>query len=329
MRCPAHWGIPSLNPEVAVIHRIVFASTLSLAAVGAAWAQSSVTLYGRLNVTAESIDANGVKTKQLVDNASRLGFKGTEDLGGGLKANFILEHRFGADNGLPSASGFWAGQSELNLSGGFGTVRLGRFSSDAYFATADWIGFHNHDTGNSSDGLYAYLGRDTNKVAYLSPEFVSGLTAGVSVSAGEGGGRVRTWDGSVNYASGPLALGFGYESANKSKQFAVRGSYDLGSALLGAYIQSHDDATLGKRLIWRVAGMVTMGASEFHASLGQAGEYDNLADSDARQFVLAYNYNLSKRTKLYGFYSKVDDEKGVSAFGGDFSTLGAGLRHNF
>jgi predicted porin len=312
-----------------VIQRLVLASTLSLVAVGSAWAQSSVTLYGRLNVTAENIDANGSKTKQLVDNASRLGFKGTEDLGGGLKANFILEHRFGADTGLPSPAGFWAGQSEVNLSGGFGTIRLGRFSSDAYFATADWVGFHNHDTGNSSDGLYAYLGRDTNKVAYLSPELMKGLTAGVSVAAGEGGGRVRTWDGSVNYSSGPLAMGFGYESANGSKQFAVRAAYELGSALVGGYIQSHDDATLGKRVIWRVAGMFTSGASEFHASLGQAGEYDKLNGSDARQFVLAYNYNLSKRSKVYGFYSKVDDEKGISAFGGDFSTLGVGVRHNF
>jgi predicted porin len=140
---------------------------------------------------------------------------------------------------------------------------------------------------------------------------------------------VRTYDGSVNYALGSLSLGFGYESANQSKQFAARASYEFGSALLGAYIQAHDDATLGKRLIWRVAGMLTAGASEFHASLGQAGEYDKLANSDARQFVLAYNYNLSKRSKVYGFYSKVDDEKGVTAFGGDFSTLGVGLRHNF
>lgn len=315
--------------EVAVIQRIVLASTLSLAAAGTAFAQSSVTLYGRFNVSAESIDANGKKTKQLVDNASRLGFKGTEDLGGGLKANFILEHRFGADTGLPSASGFWAGQSEVNLSGGFGTVRLGRFLSDAYFATADWVGFHNHDTGNSSDGLYAYLGRDTNKVAYLSPEFIKGLTAGASISLGEGAPRVRTYDGSINYAAGPLTLGFGYESANQSKQFAVRAAYEMGSVLLGGYIQSHDDATLGKRMTWRAAVMYTMGASELHASLGQSGEFDKLANSDARQLVLAYNYNLSKRTKVYASYSKVDDEKGVSAFGGDFSSLAVGLRHNF
>lgn len=311
-----------------MIHRIVLATTLAAAATSAAWAQSSVTLYGRVNVTAESIDLNGKKTKELVNNASRIGFKGTEDLGGGLKANFVLEHRFSIDTGLASST-FWGGQSEVNLSGGFGTLRLGQFTSEAYFATADWISFHNHDTGNSEDKLYAYLGRNANKVAYRTPEFVKGLTAEASMSAGEGGGRLRNWDGAINYAAGPLSLGFGYESANGSKQFALRGAYEMGSMLFGAYFQSHDDATFGKRTLWRLSGMFTAGASEFHANYGKAGEYDKLADSDASQFTLAYNYNLSKRTKVYGFYTKVDDKKGVSAFGSDFSSLAVGVRHNF
>ncbi len=311
-----------------MIQRFVLASTLSLVAVGSAWAQSSVTLYGRLNVTAESIDLNGKKTKELVNNASRVGFKGVEDLGGGLKAGFVLEHRFSVDTGLPSST-FWGGQSEVYLSGGFGTLRLGQFTSEAYFATADWISFHNHDTGNSEDKLYAYLGRNANKIAYRTPELMKGLTAEASVSAGEGGGRLRNYDGAINYASGPLSLGFGYESANGSKQFAVRGAYELGSVTLGGYFQSHDDATLGKRTLWRVSAMLSSGASEFHANLGQAGEFDKLKNSDARQFTLAYNYNLSKRTKVYTFYTKVDDEKGVSGFGSDFSSLAVGLRHNF
>jgi len=311
-----------------VIQRIVLATTLSFVAAGAAWAQSSVTLYGRLNVTAEAIDLNGKKTKELVNNASRLGFKGTEDLGGGLKANFILEHRFSVDTGLP-ASTFWAGQSEVNLSGGFGMLRLGQFASEAYFATADWISFHNHDTGNSEDKLYAYLGRNTNKIAYRTPELMKGLTAEASIALGEGGGRLRNYDGAINYASGPLSLGFGYESANASKQFAVRGAYEMGSMLFGGYFQSHDDATWGKRTLWRASAMFTSGASEFHVNLGQAGEFDKLANSDARQFTLGYNYNLSKRTKAYTFYTKVDDEKGVSGFGADFSSLAFGVRHNF
>lgn len=308
--------------------RVVIAGLLAPFALGAAWAQSSVTLYGRVNLSAESLDAGGVKTKQLVDNASRLGFKGVEDMGGGLKAGFVLEHRFGADTGLPAAT-FWAGQSEVYLSGGFGTVRLGQFTSEAYFATADWIGWHNHDTGTSSDALYAFLGRSANKVAWRAPEFVAGLGVEVAISLGEGGGRVRQYDAAVNYNAGPLSLGAGYQSADDSTQFALRGSYAIGPAMLGAYVQRHDDATNGSRTIFRVAGMYTLGASEFHANIGKAGEYARLAGSDATQWTLAYNYNLSQRTKVYAWYSKVSDDAGVSAAGGDLSSLAVGVRHNW
>lgn len=308
--------------------RVVIASLLAPFALGAAWAQSSVTLYGRVNLSAESLDAGGVKTKQLVDNASRLGFKGVEDMGGGLKAGFVLEHRFGADTGLPAAT-FWAGQSEVYLSGGFGTVRLGQFTSEAYFATADWIGWHNHDTGTSSDALYAFLGRSANKVAWRAPEFVAGLGVEVAISLGEGGGRVRQYDAAVNYNAGPLSLGAGYQSADDSTQFALRGSYAIGPAMLGAYVQRHDDATNGSRTIFRVAGMYTLGASEFHANIGKAGEYARLAGSDATQWTLAYNYNLSQRTKVYAWYSKVSDDASVSAAGGDLSSLAVGVRHNW
>ncbi len=312
---------------LSTLSSLALAAAAMAAAVPAA-AQSSVTLYGRVNVTAESVDANGVKTSQLVDNASRIGFKGVEDLGGGLKAGFVLEHRFGVDTGIANPT-FWAGQSEVYLSGGFGMIRLGQFTSEAYFATADWIGWHNHDTGNSADALYAFLGRSSNKIAYRTPELVPGLTAEAAISLGEGGGRVRQYDGSVYYGSGPLSLGFGYQSADDDTQFAVRGAYELGDFTLGAYVQRHDADLAGKRTIWRIAGMYTMGASEFHANYGKAGEYSKVSGSDATQWTLAYNYNLSKRTKVYAWYSSVSDDLGVSAAGGDLKSLAVGVRHNW
>ena len=76
-----------------------------------------------------------------------------------------------------------------------------------------------------------------------------------------------------------------------------------------------------------------MGASEFHVNVGRAGEFKNVNDSDATQFTLGYNYNLSKRTKVYGFYSRVNNsatavyQSGVA--GADFSSLAVGIRHNF
>jgi predicted porin len=307
--------------------RTLLAAAATLLATGA-FAQSSVTIYGRINVTAEAIDRNGVETTELFSNASRLGFKGTEDLGGGLKANFILEHGFSVDTGT-AASPFWGRQSEVNLQGSFGMIRLGNFTSEAYYATADYISMHNHDTGNSEDKLYAYIGRNNNKVAYRLPELAKGLSIEAGVSAAEGGGRSNTADLAINYALGALQLGFGYEKNADSNQFAVRALYEAGPFVFGGYVQQHDDAVLGDHTLFRLSAAYNLGASEFHLNYGSAGEYSNLDGSDASQFTVGYNYNLSKRTKVYAFYTKVDDAKGVYGTGGDFSSFAVGLRHNF
>ena len=309
--------------------------TLIIAAVSAltvtgAFAQSSVTIYGRINTTAERQDSNGVKTSVLANNSSRIGFKGTEDMGGGLKAGFQLESGFSSDTGAAAAS-FFGRQSEVNLSGGFGTLRLGNFTSEAYYATADYISMHNHDTGSSSDALYAYVGRNTNKIAYRLPELAKGMTLEAAVSAGEGGGRSRSYDLAWNYSIGALQLGAGYEKNGSAKQFAFRGLYEMGSIVLGAYVQKDDNgygANFGDRTTYRLSGAYNMGASEFHVNYGSAGKYDKVANSKATQYTLGYNYNLSKRTKAYTYYTKVNDGA-AGVYGGDFNSFAFGVRHNF
>ena len=319
--------------------RTLIVAAIATLAASAAMAQSSVTIYGRLNLTAESMDSNGVKTKVLNNNASRLGFKGTEDLGSGLKAGFQLEHGFNPDTGLPSSS-FWGRQSEVNLSGGFGKVRLGNFFSEAYYATSDYIGMHNHETGTSSDALYAYLGRNINKIGYRTPEFIKGLTIDAAVSAGEGGGRVRNYDGAINYQLGALHLGLGYEKAGSAKQVALSALYEMGPFVVGGLVQRDTDgygAGLGNRTHFRVSAAYNLGASEFHVNVGKAGDYSKLSNSSARQYTLGYNYNLSKRTKVYGYYTKVDASEGtvagrrvtITPYASDFSSLAVGVRHNF
>ncbi|MCY7314553.1 MAG: porin [Rubrivivax sp.] len=326
-------------------HTLVIAAAATLAC-GSALAQSSVNIYGRFNVTAEQQELNGVKTKVLNNNASRIGFKGTEDLGGGLTAGFVLEHGFNVDTGTPSGA-FWGRQSEVNLAGGFGMLRLGTFTSEAYYATSDYIGLHNHETGTSSDALYAYIGRNSNKVGYRTPEFVKGLSLEGAVSAGEGGGRIRNYDFAGNWQIGALHLGFGYEKAGTravpAKQFAVSGLYDFGSFILGGMVQRDTDGysdgitKIGNRTNARVSAAYILGSSEFHVNVGSANDYSKLADSSARQYTLGYNYNLSKRTKVYGYYTEIDDNKAGLYTGGprgggrqgEFSSLAAGVRHNF
>ncbi|KPF53090.1 porin [beta proteobacterium AAP51] len=316
--------------------KTLIVAAVSAVAATSALAQSSVTVYGRVNVTAESQKNISVvgSQKVLQNNASRLGFRGTEDLGGGLKAEFLLEHRFNVDTGT-AATPFWAGDSYVGLSGGFGSVKLGRLTSAAYYATADYISYHNHDTGTSEDKLYTYLGQNANSIAYTTPS-IGGLTAELSISAGEGVSTNKVTGLALNYNVGALGLGFGYEknSGDKDSQFAIRANYEMGPVLLGGYFQRSDDkgaGAQGKRDAYRVSAMYTMGASEFHANYGSADDWSRVRNSDASQFTLGYNYNLSKRTKVYGFYTTVDNGA-VSYFGfanRKATSIAAGVRHNF
>ncbi len=305
-------------------------AALATLAATSAFAQSSVTIYGRLN---ESIERQKVGTGDpvwvLQNSSSRIGFKGTEDLGGGLKAGFQIEHGFSPDTGA-AAGTFWGRQSEVNIGGNFGLLRLGNFTSEAYFATADYISMHNHDTGTSADALYAYLGRDSNKIAYRTPSF-GGLTVEGAVALGEGAAIGRTIDIAANYAAGPLQLGAGYQRVNATnqKQFAIRGLYEIGSFVVGAYVQRDENGyAAGTRTTSRLSAMYTMGSSELHLNFGNAGEYSSVADSGAKQFTVGYNYNMSKRTKLYTFYTKVDAAAG-NPYTGDFNSFALGIRHNF
>ena len=327
-----------------------------LATVGATsvMAQSSVTLYGRVNTSVERQKDGDVTTTGMFNNASRIGFKGVEDLGGGLKAGFVLESGFDSSNGagtgwpgLPSGTGINFGrQSEVNLSGGFGMVRLGNFVPESYYATADFVSMHNHDTGSSSDALYYdpvwFGGLGTkNKVGYRSPS-LGGLVIDAAVNLHEkaaGTNEKNGFDLAANYNLGALALGAGYSYVNSNYQLGLRAAYTFGQFTVGGYYQRNKDDNqrvptgAGTRNNFRLAGMYTMGASEFHVNLGHANKWSNVPDSAATQWTLGYNYNLSKRTKVYGYYTRVNNsalsDVNVTKAGDNFSSFAVGVRHNF
>jgi len=265
---------------------------------GAAAAQSSVTLFGVIDVAARYTKANGQNVKQLTNDgssSSRFGVRGVEDLGGGLKAGFQIETGFNPATGA-AAGTFWGRQSEVNLSGSFGMIRLGNFTSEAYFATADYVSMHNHDTGVSEDKLYGANVGSSNKVAYRTPAF-SGLVAELAVREGNVGGGERGYDLAVNYDAGALHLGLGADKLGDAKQFALRGLYELGAVTVGGYFQHDTDAAGDSRNNFRLAGMYAMGATELHLNVGKAGERAS-ANDGATQLTLGANYNLSKLTSV-------------------------------
>lgn len=331
---------------------VKLAAAALLAGLGAtsAMAQSSVTLYGRINTTLESqkeVTSTG-RQSVMENNSSRWGLRGVEDLGGGLKASFLLESGFRSDTGT-DAGGFTR-ESWVGLEGGFGKVRLGNMGATAaYYASPDYISMHNHDTGTSSDAFYLYPGAVTNMVAYTSPSF-GGFVIEAQGALSEGAAPEHTYVLAASYDAGPLHLAGGFVRSpvtlngtayTEADEYSFRGLYELGAFTLGAYaaINTGDEAGIDtERATARVSGMYTMGASEFHVNMGWAGKYKvngtSVAGSDATQLTLGYNYNLSKRTKLYGYYTTVKNKSTASYLtsagaGSDPSIFAVGVRHNF
>lgn len=359
-------------------------AVLAVCGTSAALAQSSVTLYGRVNTSIEHQKLGNASATGLVSNSSFIGFRGTEDLGNGLKAGFILESQFNSDDGTGTADSGgvnFTRQSELNLSGNFGMLRLGRFDPYSYSVTADAISMHNHDTGPTADMLYSGVLWGGNKIAYRTPT-IAGFDAEVQYQFGEKekvadfkeniGGNTYSgsaehkngWDLGVNYANGPLGLGFGYSQLKhdvsvavgpyvgttnlKQSQLAIRASYEIGDLTLGAYYQKQDlkASEIGKvkRNVYRLAAKYVIGASELHANIGRADKFKFDGEKFGRaptQWTLAYNYNLSKRTKVYALYSNINNAVYSNVIGNTFSSLsttddaakfrtfGVGIRHFF
>ncbi|NML14677.1 porin [Azohydromonas caseinilytica] len=341
-------------------------SLIAVAAVlaaGTAFAQSSVQVYGRVNTSVERLKDGDATSTQMVNNSSRWGLRGTEDLGSGLKALFLLESGFNSDDGRQTQTGAIFGrESWVGVEGNFGRVRLGNMGATAaYYATADYISLHNHDTGTSSDALYLGSGFKQNTISYNTPSF-GGLVVEAQFGLKEAGAK-NTAQVVANYDRGPLHLGASYLDGTapdfvtdaiggtpglsvEAKQLGLRALYELGPVTVGAYyIRDKFDVEVAgagsgdvKRDSYRVAAMYTFGGSELHANVGYANKLKvngvKQDDTSALQYTLAYNYNLSKRTKVYAFYTRINnkdnvDYGGVSALGNDFSSFAVGVRHNF
>ena len=257
-----------------------------LAASGAAMAQSSVTLYGVADAGVTYL--NGADNWSGVTSGnnltSRLGFRGVEDLGGGLKANFVIEGGFNLDNG-DGASGYagakagegfqFKRQSTVGLAGNFGEVRLGRELTAAYNATARYDVFGSVGIGqsrlwadggvvdtvapalNANGNAVTTNQRISNALTYVSPDF-SGFKVGLNYGFGEttNGNSDSSYLGAgLMYDNGPLSLGLGLERLNNGTNAVVNsdidawslgGSYDFGVAkLLAGYRESTVDRVVG------------------------------------------------------------------------------------
>jgi hypothetical protein len=118
----------------------------------------------------------------------------------------------------------------------------------------------------------------------------------------------RIIDVAVNYDQGPLHGGFGYQKQGDFSQYALRGLYEMGPFVFGGYAQREEVTGRKSRDIGRISAMYVMGAQEFHINVGGTKAGGTFGNTGASQYTLGYNYNLSKRTKIYGFYTAIDNK---------------------
>lgn len=338
----------------------------ALAATSAAFAQSSVTLYGVLDVNLENV--KGTKSVTRVTsggfNTSRFGVKGTEDIGGGVKANFVLESAVAVDTGAAGSSSTgnfwdraaWAGVSSTNL----GELRIGRQTTPIGDISADAIasGPQPYDTlrianTRAADGYR----RADNAITYIAPKLLPGLTTTLQYSTGTGSEAAgnnfgKQYGASVKYVNGALSAGLGYinvkdannVTANNQKANAtlVYVGYDFGVAKVNGYYDSETDPTNanGRRLNVIGANVIAPITPEFSVNLGLAKARNvdgEKAGSDNVNIATVRGvYSLSKRTAVYGQFSNANNggtaNRNLGAAIADGKTargIAVGLRHSF
>ena len=299
---------------------------------GAAFAQSSVTLYGVADAGVGKIEAGSPtgndasdKTEfisgSLMNNGtSRLGVRGVEDLGGGLKAGFQFESQIDLDSGA-AASSFWARQANLWLAGNWGTVKLGRQFTPSYLTTATYelTGTANYSVLANTYN-YAGMGSRANSAfAYVTPSF-GGFTAALAyVTKTDLGLSKAAWDLGMMYNNGPIAAGVSVNKAGTSKtNYQAGAKYSFGNfALAGSYTQASNQA----KAVRRGFGLgASAGFGAFTVTLDLTRDTKN--EWTAKKYtngVVEAKYALSKRTFVYGAYLRLDGD----------NNYGIGVRHNF
>jgi predicted porin len=330
-------------------------SLLALAVLGAfagvASAQSSVTLYGTLDVNGRYIKNTGTDRRFSMGtdgiNSSQLGFRGVEDLGGGLKAGFTLLAGVNPDSGginvSTTSSRMFNRRSTVSLFSNAGELRLGRDYVPTFWNTTIFDAFGTNGIGESFGVRQLYSGvRSDNSIGYFLPSNLGGFYGQAMVAAGEGGATnvgvgsdragARLFSGRFGFAAGPFDVAFaygtqkfqtaqtfaGFPSAGQvvnwtvapgesMKTWNIGGAYDFGFLkLMGYYDQTKINAA--KEKTFSISTVIPMGQGEVHLGYDRS-KLDTasaaIINPTVDQFSGTYQYNLSKRTAMYGTVSRL------------------------
>jgi len=334
-------------------------SLLALAALtafaGVASAQSSVTLFGIVDQSVfwtknDNTSLKGVASNQL--NSNRLGFRGVEDMGGGLKAGFWLEAGMTNETGaVGGGNGFgtvmFNRRSTVSLMGNFGEVRIGRDYTPSFWNYTIFDPFGTNGPGsmlnlvNPLGGGNVTLVRDNSTVGYFLPA-MGGLYGQLQMAAGQGLQGQKYQGGRLGYAAGPLNVAAAYGKTSQTGAMIdgytdknIGASYAFGPATLIGQYSKRDYSSLDQKT-WLIAGTYAIGASTLKASFTKSNGSSSALQ--AKQWAVGYQYDMSKRTALYTTYSSINNDTGAamnvglglgSVAGGKSQGLVLGVRHAF
>jgi predicted porin len=298
-------------------------------------------------MSVDNIDNGTTDIVQVNDHASRLGVKGSEDLGNGMKAIFKMEMGYdGAD--MPtggSRSVFSARNGYVGVAGDFGTVLVGRHDTPAkvafYASGTEVVGDSVVDINRV--GFTEF--RVNNAIAYISPNF-SGFTAAAALVPGETAakdGVADTYSVGLMYSGGGLKASLGYEVADNGvvlqtsgsggtqtsigsqdhEMLQIGASYTMGDFMIGANYQDTDNHAGGSadREVWAITGKASFGNNYVMA---RYGEMDTGAANDQETVHIAAGHKMSKRTQVYIAYEDQETTAGV-----DTDAVSLGMIHSF
>lgn len=350
--------------------KTLLACAIAAGLPGVLHAQANVTVYGIVDLGYSFRDADGSNDRNAIDSGisagSRLGFRGTEDLGNGLKASFVLEQGIRADTGESDQSGRTFGRASwVGLAGAFGEVRAGRQNALGY----DWFGGGVTPWGTNylqanPKTIFGYdnvAERVDNAVFYYSPS-LSGFQGAIGYARdGSGNETLGNEDdtavisAALRYRNGPLLAVLTYDQKNVADSSTAAGADDTRNIALGASydfgaVKAHlgygqlknrgFDENADDENAWLVGLTLPVGAAGKLMATYQRvndarnmNEYGRRFDDKRSGFAVVYDHALSKRTSLYAYASRysnvVLDTSGTTARLGDATEFALGLRHGF
>jgi len=329
-----------------------------VAAPGAA--SADVTIYGKLHMSLDYFKAdstsqyNDISDVQVSSNSSRIGFKGSEDLGGGLKAVWQIESSVNLNNG----NGTWSGRNSfLGLSGGWGTIIAGKHDTPMKIVSRklDPFGDTIFDTraimGSNVTGGFAidtFNLRTNNTVAYISPSWGGFSIIGAYVadytdsSSRPSDNDFSAFSASATYSNGPIYAAIAWEkhkvgdiaginNPNEPSMFRGGASYKFGAFKLG-FAAEKGKEDLIDRWAGNVFGAYDFGNNTVKLQYTKAGETFN--NDKSWMWSVGFDHKFSKRTKIYavGGQLKQDDNARYVLGGGHntntFDTAAPGKNQN-